>query len=125
LSGLFDGYASSDGHYGVYAARYALPGTLRQLPDPAAEIANLTISSISDSFPGTPVYDEESGTTTGYFMGLSDTAWRWYDYGSGYVRVGAGLTDDGAVNVGLVFGPYEWFDTDDPFTILNSLVYVE
>lgn len=125
LPGLYDGYSSADGRYGVYAARYVLPGTLRQLPDPAAEIADLTISSISDSLPDTPVYDDETGTTTGYFMGLSDTAWRWYDYGSGYVRVGAGLTDDGAVNVGLVFGPREWFDTDDPFTILNSLVYVE
>ncbi|HUG48137.1 MAG TPA: hypothetical protein VMP67_06960 [Candidatus Limnocylindria bacterium] len=52
-----------------------------------------------------PVSMEEEGTSASYFMGLERTAWRWYDYGTGYVRAAAGLNDDGAVMVGLVWGP--------------------
>ena len=74
---------------------------------------------------GTCGYGAADGTTSDYFEGLSGTAWRWYDYGTGYVRVGAGLTSDGAVAVGMVYGPYDWFNTDDPFRILNSMIHVE
>ena len=58
-------------------------------------------------------------------MGLQQPAWRWYDYGSGYVRVGAGMTTDGAVLVGMVYGPYAWFDTDEPYQIIKSLIEVK
>ena len=58
-------------------------------------------------------------------MGLDGTAWRWYDYGTGYVRVGGGLTEDGAVIMGIVYGPYDWFNGDEPSRILNSMVSIE
>ena len=58
-------------------------------------------------------------------MGLAQPAWRWYDYGSGYVRVGAGVTADGAVLVGMVYGPYAWFDGEEPYRIVNSLIEVK
>ncbi len=125
LPGLIDGYQSPDGNYGAYAARYSLPGSLREIDDVAAQIEDLTLTSFADWFPGSPVYDEESGTTENYFMGLDRRAWRWYDYGSGYVRVGAGVTQDGAVLIGMVYGPYEWFDGPEPFRIINSMIKVE
>jgi hypothetical protein len=125
LPGLIDGYASSDGEYGVITARYAVPGTLRQLPDLAAQMEELTMQAFTEWFPAVPVYDENSGTDAGYFMGLTETALRWYDYGTGYVRIGAGVDAQGAVVVGLVYGPYEWFDSTEPSRIFDSMVYVE
>ena len=125
LPGLIDGYQSPDGTYGAYAARYSLPGSLRAIDDVAAQIEDLTLTAFFDWFPGSPAYDEELGTTESYFMGLDRRAWRWYDYGSGYVRVGAGVTEDGAVLIGMVYGPYEWFDGPEPFRIINSMVKVE
>ena len=125
LPGLIDGFVSADGQYGVIGARYSIPGSMHSLPDISAEIAHLTIDSFSAWFPATPDFDEVSGTMHEYFVGLSDTAWRWYDYGTGYVRVGAGLTDDGAVVIGMVFGPDDWFDGGEPYRILDSMIYVE
>lgn len=124
LPGLIDGYASTDGDHGVLGARYGLPGSLRSLQDISAQIEDLTIAAFSDWFPGTPTFVESSGTTDDYFMGLADAAWRWYDYGSGYVRVGAGVTLDGAVLVGMVYGPYPWFDGEEPYQIIESLIEV-
>jgi len=126
LPGLFDGYQSPDGLYGAYAARYSLPGSLRQIEDISAQIEELTLTAFAEWFPGTPVYGEDLGTTDDYFMGLDRRAWRWYDYGSGYVRVAAGVTADGAVLVGMVYGPYEWFDgSTEPYRILSSMIKVE
>jgi tetratricopeptide (TPR) repeat protein len=125
LPGLIDGYQSSDGQYGAYGARYSLPGSLRGIDDIAAQIEDLTISSFTDWFPATPTFAADLGTTDDYFMGIDRRAWRWYDYGSGYVRVGAGVAPDGAVLIGMVYGPYDWFDGPDPFRILNSMIKVE
>jgi tetratricopeptide (TPR) repeat protein len=124
LPGLIDGFQSSDGTYGAYIARYSLPGSLREVDDISAQIEDVTVESFSDWFPATPVYQELSGTTAEYFMGLDRAAWRWYDYGSGYVRVGAGVTGDGAVLVGMVYGPYAWFDGAEPYQIVNSMIEV-
>ncbi len=125
LPGLIDGFQSPDGQYGVYAARFPLLGSVRELPDLAASVAQTTIESFTDLFPAPPSYVEATGTQSDYFMGLSEPAWRWYDYGSGYVRVGAGLTSDGAAVVGMVYGPYEWFDGQEPYHVLNSMIAVE
>ncbi len=124
--GIIDGYQSPDGQYGAYIARWSLPGSVRDRADIAAEIADVTATSFESWFPATPVYDEQSGTTDDYFMGLSGPAWRWYDYeGGGSVRVGAGLTSDGAVLVGMVYGPTDWFGTPDPYRIVNSFIRIE
>jgi len=125
VPGLIDGLQSADQAYGAYVARFALLPSIRALPDVAASVEDLTLQSFTDLFPGTPTYVEEAGTESDYFMGLADTAWRWYDYGSGYVRIGAGLTDDGAVILGMVYGPYEWFDDQEPYRILNSMITIE
>jgi len=126
LPGLMDGYQSADGLYGAYAARYSLPGSLRDIDDISAQIEDLTLTAFAEWFPATPVYQEDAGTTDDYFMGLDRRAWRWYDYGNGYVRVGAGVSADGAVLVGMVYGPYEWFDgTTEPYRILNSMINIQ
>ena len=128
MPGLIDGYQSPDGQYGVYGARWSMPGSLRDIDGIEAEIADLTVTSFETWFPGTPTYDEASGTSTdNYFMGLGRRAWRWYDYadGTGSVRVGAGVTEDGAVLVGIVYGPDEWFNGPEPYRIINSLIEVK
>ena len=125
LPGLIDGFQSPDLQHGVYAARLPLLGSFRDLPDVAASTVDITMESFADIFPARPTYWEEAGTSADYFMGLSDTAWRWYDYGTGYVRIAAGLTADGAVVLGMVYGPYEWFDSDEPYRILSSMIRVE
>ncbi len=122
LPGLIDGYTSPDGQRGVYVARYSLPGSLRALSDATTGVEDLTIDSFADWFPATPAYVEDVGTTSSYFMGLGSTAWRWYDYGTGYVRVGGGMDADGAVVLGMVFGEYDWFDGTEPYRILNSMI---
>jgi hypothetical protein len=124
--GIIDGFQSPDGQYGAYIARWSLPGSVRDRADIAAEIADVTATSFESWFPATPVYDELSGTTNEYFMGLSGPAWRWYDCeGGGSVRVGAGLASDGAVLVGMVYGPTDWFGTPDPYRIVNSFTRIE
>ena len=125
LPGLIDGFQSADGTYGVYGARYSVPGSLREIDDLSAQIEDLTLTAFPHWFPAEPTYDEASGTIESYFMGLDGTAWRWYDYGTGLVRVGAGLTDDGAVMMGMVYGPYEWFDGTEPDRILSSMIRAE
>jgi tetratricopeptide (TPR) repeat protein len=124
LPGLIDGFQSADAQYGAYGARYSTPGSLRTIEDVSAQIEELTLTAFKDWFPGTPVYMEDPGTTDEYFMGLERRAWRWYDYGSGYVRIGAGVTEDGSVLLGMVYGPYDWFNGSEPFRVLNSMVYV-
>lgn len=125
LPGLIDGFQSPDLQHGVYAARLPLLGSIRNLPDVAASVEDITIESFVELFPARPTFWAEAGTTNDYFMGMSDTAWRWYDYGAGYVRIAAGLTSDGAVVMGMVYGPYAWFDGDEPYRILNSMISVE
>lgn len=125
IPGLMDGYTSPDHQYGAYIARYGIPGSLHGLDDPSAEIENLTITAFASWFPQTPTYVDSSGTTDEYFEGLTGTAWRLYDYGTGFVRVGAGLTSDGAVSIGMVYGPYDWFKGGDPYRILSSMIHVD
>ena len=125
LPGLIDGFASADGQYGALGARYGLPGTYRQLPDLSAQMADLTVQAFSDWFPGQPVYLDADGTTSRYFMGLAQTAWRRYDYGSGYVDVVAGVTGDGQILVGAVHGPYAWFDGAEPYLVFDSMIRLE
>ena len=122
--GLLDGVRSDDGQYGAYGFRYPLPRHGGQQDNSvSASIIDRALESFSDQLPGTPVYVAESGTSDEYFLGLSRTAWRWYDYGTGWVRAAAGVTTDGAVVVGVVFGPYEWFrDGNQPHVVINSFV---
>lgn len=125
IPGLVDGFNSPDGRQGVYLARYGIPGSLRQLTDLSAQMEDLTVTAFSSWFPAQPTFDQGAGTSNDYFEGLANPAWRWYDYGTGMVQVGAGVTADGAVALGMVYGPYDWFNTSQPSQILNSMIHVE
>jgi hypothetical protein len=122
LPGFFDGFQSSDGTMGVYCIRYSLPGSFRQLENISAQIEDLTITAFAGFFPAAPAYVPDSGTAGDDFMDLNSTESRWYDYGSGRVRVAAGVTNDGSVLVGMVFGPYEWFAGQQPNEIIKSMI---
>jgi hypothetical protein len=121
LPGLLHGHRSTDGLTGVYGLRFDLPRSFSQLPGLPELMLRSMMESMTDLFPGQPVLVDEAGTTDGYFMGLSQTAWQWYDYGEGWVRAAAGLDDDGAVLIGLVYGPYAWYDTPEPDAIHESM----
>ena len=79
-------HQSAMGTMASTSARYGIPGSLRNLPDVSASMEDLTVNAFSDLFPAQPTYDETSGTTSDYFEGLTETAWRWYDYGTGSSR---------------------------------------
>lgn len=125
LPGLMRGYTSADADRGVYVMRMALPRSFTALDEITTLIVDTALSSFGDVFPGQPTYLESEGTTDHYFLGLDKTAWRWYDYETGYVRVAAGVTSDGAVMMAMVFGPYDWFQEDEPYTVLNSMQLFE
>ncbi len=125
IPGLIDGFTSPDAQRGAYVARYGIPGSLLTLSDVSAQVEDMTVNAFSAWFPAQPTFDSGAGTSAAYFEGLSNTAWRWYDYGTGVVEVGAGVTADGAVALGMVYGPYDWFNTSEPTQILNSMIHVE
>jgi hypothetical protein len=58
--------------------------------------------------------------TDNYFMGLDTTAWRWYGYKDGWVRVGAGIDPKGGLYMGVVYGPLDWFDDTEWMRIAES-----
>ena len=124
--GLMNGARSADGQYGAIAFRYPFPRDDNEDNSLTTFIMDRVLDTFADRFPGAPVYMADSGTTSEYFLGLSRTARRWYDYGTGWLRAAAGVTPDGAVVVGVVFGPYEWFrDGTEPHVILSSFVPLE
>lgn len=125
VPGLMDGFQSTDLAYGAYVAHFPMPGSVRDLPDVTAMIEDIAMQSFTDLFPGTPTYLEDPGTQADYFMGHDSSAWRWYDHGSGYVRIGGGLDAEGAIVMGMVYGPYDWFNGDEPYRILNSMIAIE
>lgn len=125
LPGLLQGWTNADELRGAYGMRLALRGSFLDADELTALIIDTAMTSFADLFPGTPTYLESEGTTDHDFIGLERTAWRWYDYATGYVRVAGGLTEDGAAVVAMVFGPYDWFDSAEPFTILDSMVGYE
>ena len=88
LPGLIDGYTSADAAYGVYGARYSLPGSLRSLQDIAAQIEDLTIIAFAEWFPArrsswnrrappttTSWASSETGRGVGTTTGAATSAW--------------------------------------------------
>ncbi|HVM30130.1 MAG TPA: hypothetical protein VM305_05095 [Candidatus Limnocylindrales bacterium] len=122
VPGLLHGFTATDGYTGVYGLRFDLPRSFSEVPGLPELMLGSMMGSMTDLFPAVPVLVEEAGTTDGYFMGLSQTAWQWYDYGSGWVRAAAGLDEDGAVLIGIVYGPYAWFDSPVADAIHDSMV---
>ncbi len=121
LPGLLDGFRSADGQYGVYVMRVGLPRSLQQLPNLTTEFMDLGLETFGELIPGTPKYDEASPSDTEHFVGLPRSVRRWYRTDGGLLFAAAGVGDDGAVVLGLIFGPEEWFADDAYWDIMGSM----
>jgi tetratricopeptide (TPR) repeat protein len=108
--GVTAGFVGPGGDRGVAVLHLEAPVSLLQGGDVLGSLMDATVSGLKDTVGTVPTYDETEGTTNGYFMGLDTTAWRWYDYQGGWVRVGAGIDPTGGLYMGVVFGPKDWFD---------------
>ncbi len=53
-------------------------------------------------------------------MGLGSTAWRWYGYEGGWVRIAVGLDPQGGLYMGVAYGPVTWFDGTEWMRIVES-----
>ena len=123
LPGLIDGFQSADGTYGVYGARYSVPGSLREIEDLSAQIEELTLTAFPALVPGA------ADLRRGVRAPRKATSWASIERpGAGTTTAAAtcawapDLTDDGAVVVGMVYGPYDWFDGTEPYRILSSMI---
>ncbi len=108
--GLAAGYVGPAGDRGVGLVHLQAPTLPIDQGEMIVGLMDAAIDGLEPSLPSAATYDEASGTGDGYFMGLSETRWRWYDYEGGYIRIGAGLDPDGGIYVGIVYGPVAWFD---------------
>ena len=110
LRGFSNGYVSADKCEGLYVFRLQNPGSLA-LGGQAAEakgfrdllLGLLQQDNVIPSINGDSVQERDSP----YFLGFNAPTEAYYDYadGSGSIRIGAGVADDGAVLGAVVFGP--------------------
>ncbi|MDR7449892.1 MAG: tetratricopeptide repeat protein [Armatimonadota bacterium] len=131
--GFAGGYVSPEGTRGALLFRYhpplALAAGAGQPQVTAAHVAaTLRILTAAGVFPAQPAFVRPSRTS--YFLGIGAVTKGWYAYGPGSERgqvyVGAGLhPEDGAVLVGLVFGPEDYFRTPEPLRIFESFIVLE
>lgn len=120
VEGLIEGAVAEDGSEGAYLFRLQTPE--RQYDDPVRESRewlDAMIDSFDSIFPAPPRPDVDAEVQ--FFLGLEGAAVEWYAYDGGSVIAGAGLSSDGAVIIGAVFGPDERFD-EDLLRVFDSLV---
>lgn len=85
-----------------------------------ATMMDAAVDGLEETLGVQATYDETEGTTENYFMGLSSTAWRWYGYDGGWVRIAAGLDPQGGLYMGVLYGPLDWFDGTEWMRIAES-----
>jgi hypothetical protein len=118
--GMAAGYVGPAGDRGVGIVHLQAPNLPIDENEILVGVMDAAIGGLEPSLTSAATYDEASGTGEGYFMGLSETRWRWYDYEGGYVRIGAGLDPAGGIYVGIVYGPAAWFDGTEWRLIVES-----
>jgi tetratricopeptide (TPR) repeat protein len=125
LQGFSNGLVNGDHTAGAYVLRFQNPG-LPAGTDPLTEAKGfrdelLTLSGFLPS-GASPQLQEER--TSPYFLGFHGANEAYYTYDGGYVRIGSGVTADGAVVVGLVFGPTDQWNGDHSLgdTIFDSMI---
>ncbi len=114
LRGFSNGYVSSDKREGLYVFRFQNPGSLTGsgVSAEAAAFRNELLSLLQQdgvvpAIDGSSAQERDSP----YFLGFNGPTEAYYDYsdGSGSIRIGAGVADDGAVLGAVVFAPNsEW-----------------
>lgn len=122
LPGILSGDVAPDGLRGVYIMRLEFPGEFDDLPaeDRARAFIGQVPGTFPSLFPAPPSFVREEDTR--FFMGLEGPVVQRYAYDGGEVLIGAGIDEDGAVVVGLVFAPAEDFEGDAPYQVYDSLV---
>jgi hypothetical protein len=103
-----------------------VPRTLADLPPERLSTASLDsfVSTFGELFPARPTFDDVStqAVASNYFLGLSGSRVRWYEYDGGWILAGAGVTSEGDVLAGVVFGPSADFETRQPLDTFDSLL---
>jgi len=118
--GTAAGYVGPAGDRGVGLVHLQAPNLPIDQGEMVVLMIDAAIDGLEPTLPSAATYDEASGTEEGYFMGLSERRWRWYDYEGGYVRIGAGLDPDGGIYIGFAYGPVDWFDGAEWKRIVES-----
>jgi tetratricopeptide (TPR) repeat protein len=113
LQGFSNGLVNSDHSAGAYVLRFQNPSV------PAGTDALTEAKAFRDEFfsltgflpsGASPQLQEE--LTDAYFLGFDGANEAYYDYDGGSLRIGSGVAADGAVIVGLVFGPTAQWNGD-------------
>ena len=110
LPGVLDGYVAEDRSRGAYAFRLFVPRDLRGLDagQTSETYMKSMIQTFSTLFPATP--GEPREYVHDYFMGLTGSRVRVFDYEGGSIVAGAGSDGQGGVIIGFVFGPQAFLD---------------
>jgi tetratricopeptide (TPR) repeat protein len=126
LPGFLEGLVAPDEQAGTYVLRMPVPRTLADLPPERLSTASLDsfVSTFGELFPARPTFDDVStqAVASNYFLGLSGSRVRWYEYDGGWILAGAGVTSEGDVLAGVVFGPSADFETRQPLDTFDSLL---
>lgn len=123
LGGFSNGVTNSDKTAGAFVFRLQNP-EIPAASDPvqaATGYRNLFLGL--KPIPQNTTLDHDS--TTPYFLDLKGQNESWYTYDGGELRVGSGITADGAVVVGVVWGPSSMWQGDKSDlgdTIFESLI---
>lgn len=123
IPGIVDGYVDDGGTRGVYFYRFHHPRAAADLPQVSEEYLDRVLAS---AFSPKPTFHEGARTT--YFLELQGIRKGWYRYHRGAIYAGAGIHPvDGAVVVGLVFGPSEYFSgaAAEPYRMFESFIEYE
>jgi tetratricopeptide (TPR) repeat protein len=125
LPGLLAGWVAEDGSAGAHILHLSPPRQFDDLePAERSEVfLDTFIDAFGSLFPATPALDFTAEST--FFMGLDGALNREYVYEGGRVLAGAGVDDQGAVTIGLVFAPQEAHDEGTPRQVYDSLVTIE
>jgi tetratricopeptide (TPR) repeat protein len=118
--GTSAGFVGPAGDRGVTVLHVQAPMSLLEGSDTLGSLMDATMNDLEETLGKDITYDEESGTTTGYLMGLDTTAWRWYGYTDGWVRVAAGIDPLGGLYMCVVYGPLDWFEGTEWMRIAES-----
>jgi tetratricopeptide (TPR) repeat protein len=118
--GMSAGFVGPAGDRGIGVVHLQAPVALLADDQTMGSLMDAAVAGMKDTLGKDATYDEETGTTHGYFMGLDSTSWRWYGYDGGWVRIGAGLDPEGGLYVGVAYGPLDWFDGTEWMRIVES-----
>ncbi|HEX9824628.1 MAG TPA: tetratricopeptide repeat protein [Actinomycetota bacterium] len=111
VAGFFGGAVAPDRTAGAYIFRFQHPDLVAGRDPTAAVTPNfidVSVENFAELLPDGVTFDSELEDP--YFMGLDAPAQGYYAYPGGYVIGAAGVAEDGAVIVGLVFGPAKDFN---------------